>query len=78
MMNDPVMMIANALRSGKNPTVLLQQMAMQFPEVQQMVKIMDGKSPDQLKAIANNMARERGTTIEDVARSLGIQIPGNR
>ena len=40
--------------------------------------MMNGKSPAQLEQMARNMAKERGTTIEDVARSLGIVIPSNR
>ena len=43
-----------------------------------LMQMMHGKSPEQLRQIANNMAAERGTTVEDIARQLGIQVPSNR
>ena len=35
--------------------------------------MMQGKSPDQVRQMVINMCRERGTTPEAVARSLGIR-----
>lgn len=78
MMNNPMMQMVGLLRSGKNPNAILQTMAMNDPQVRQVVQMMHGKSPDQLRQMANNMAAERGTTVEDIARQLGIQIPSNR
>ena len=74
MMNNPVMALINAARSGGNPMQLIQQMAMQDPRIAQAQKMMQGKSPQQLRAMAENMARERGTTVQDVARRLGLNI----
>lgn len=78
MMNNPMMQMTGLLRSGKNPNAILQTMAMNNPQVRQVMQMMHGKSPDQLRQMANNMAAERGTTVEDIARQLGIQIPSNR
>ena len=78
MMNNPMMQMMGLLRSGKNPNAILQTMAMNNPQVRQVMQMMHGKSPDQLRQTANNMAAERGTTVEDIARQLGIQIPSNR
>lgn len=36
------------------------------------------KPQDELEQFVRNMCRERGTTPEELARSLGIQIPSNR
>lgn len=77
-MNNPMMQMMGLLRSGKNPNAILQAMAMNNPQVRQVMQMMNGKSPDQLRQMANNMAAERGTTVEDIARQLGIQIPSNR
>ena len=38
----------------------------------------NGKTSKELEQMAHNMAKERGTTIENVARSLGVTIPSNR
>jgi hypothetical protein len=77
-MNNPLMQIMGLLQSGKNPNAILQTMAMNNPQVKQVMQMMRGKSPEQLRQIANNMAAERGTTVEDIARQLGIQVPSNR
>lgn len=76
--NNPLAQIMGLLQAGKNPYMILDMMSQNNPQVAQAKKMMTGKSPAQLEQIARNMAKERGTTIEDVARSLGIQIPSNR
>lgn len=78
MWNNPMIQMVNMLRSGKNPQQILMTMAQNHPQVRQMMQMMNGKSPDELKKIAQNVAAERGTTVEDVARQLGISIPSNR
>lgn len=73
-MNNPIMALVNAARSGGNPMQLMQQMAMQDPRIAQAQQMIQGKSPQQLRTMAENMARERGTTVQDVARGLGLNI----
>lgn len=72
MTNNPMMALMSAVRSGRNPGSIFQQMAMQDPRVFQARQIMSGKTPEQLRQICVNMCSERGTTPEEVARSLGI------
>lgn len=62
--------------NGGNPMTMLQQMGDQ--RAMQALNMLQGKSPAQLQQMAINMAQERGTTVEAVARSLGIQIPSQR
>ena len=62
--------------SGGNPMNMLQQMG--DPRAMQALNMLQGKSPAQLQQMAMNMAKERGTTVEEVARCLGIQIPSQR
>lgn len=78
MNNSPEMQIVSMLRSGKNPGQILAAMARNNPQVNQVMKMMQGKSPQELQQMAQNMAAERGTTVEDIARQLGITIPSNR
>lgn len=75
MQNNPIMAIINVARNGGNPMDMLKQLAPQNPQVAQAMKMMEGKSPEQLKTMVNNMAKERGTTVEQVAQSLGIPMP---
>lgn len=74
MMNNPIAALISAAQSGGNPAALMRQMAMSDPRMAQAVNMMQGKSPQQLRQMAENMARERGTTVQDVARGLGINI----
>ena len=72
-MNNPLMQLISMTRQGNNPMQLIQQMAANNPQAAQAMKIMQGKSPEQLKQIATNMAKERGMTIEQVIQQLGIR-----
>ena len=78
MMNNPVISMLTAMRGGKNPVHILQQMASTNPQARQVMHMMNGKNSDQLRQMAENLAANQGTTIEDVARSLGISMPSNR
>ena len=75
---NPLMQLGSMLAFGKTPEQALNVLAQQNPQVQQALKMLSGKNPAELEQIARNMAKERGTTIEDVARSLGVQIPSGR
>jgi len=77
-MNNPMAPLLAALRTGKNPMLLLRQMAMQDPRFAQAEKILEGKTPQQIRQMALTMAQEQGTSVEEVARRLGIQIPSQR
>lgn len=78
MMNNPMMQMMQLLQMGQNPNAILRMMAQNNPQVRQVMQIFNGKTPQQLQQMAMNMAAERGTTVEDIARQLGIQIPSNR
>ena len=78
MMNNPMMQMLSMMQAGRNPMQVLAAIAKNNPQAQQMMNMIQGKTPDQLRKMAENMAAERGTTIEDVARQLGIAIPSNR
>ena len=71
-------MMMQMMRSGGNPNAMLQQMANQDPQVRQFMRMINGKTPQQLRQIAENVAKERGTTLNDVARQLGITLPIDR
>ena len=82
-MNNP--MVGNLLaammqmmRSGGNPMYLLQQMAAQDPQVSQAMRMIQGKSPQQLRSMAENMAKERGVSLESMANQMGITLPNSQ
>ena len=78
MQSNPMQQIMQMLQGGQNPYAVLDMMAQVNPQARQVKELMQGKTAGQLEEMARNMAKERGTTIEDIARSMGIQIPSNR
>lgn len=78
MQANPVAQMMQLLQSGKNPEAVLQILAQNNPQARQFLQMTGGKSRTELQRMVENMCKERGTTVEEVARSLGIQIPSNR
>lgn len=70
--NNPIVQLINVARGGGNPDMLVQQLISQHPQREQIQQIIGGKSPDQLMQIAQNMCRERGTTMDQVLQQFGI------
>ncbi|MBR4855115.1 MAG: hypothetical protein IKU94_00625 [Bacteroidaceae bacterium] len=71
-MNDPLIAALRIAKSGGNPSELIRQMAGRDPQMRQIMQMISGKNPQQLRQMAENMARERGTTVEKIARDLGL------
>lgn len=71
-MNNPVIALVNAAKNGGNPMQMIQQMAGQDPQMRQFMQMVNGKNPQQLRQMAENMARERGTNLEAVIKQLGF------
>lgn len=71
-MNNPLAAMAQLAKTGGNPMQMIRQMAGQDPRMRQFMQMVNGKSPQQLRQMAENMAKERGTTVEEIARNLGI------
>lgn len=74
MMNNPMMQMMQMVRNGLNPMTMMQNMARTDPQVAQFMKMIEGKNSRQLRQMAENVARERGVTLEEVARQLGIPM----
>lgn len=74
-MNDPFGAILRHIQGGADPNALLGNMARSDPRAAQALGMLKGKNSKQLRQMAENMARERGTSVEEIAQSLGIKIP---
>lgn len=68
---ETIMTLVNAYKSGKLAPVL-QQMSQQNPQMQQALGMLQGKDAQQLRQMAQNMAAERGTSIEEIAKGIGL------
>lgn len=64
--NNPVMALMQIARNGGNPLRAIQKLAMRDPRAAQANRIIQGKSPAQLRQIAENMARERGMDLNQI------------
>ncbi len=64
----------NAMKSSQNPMQFFAQTARSVPQVAQVMKMMQGKTPAEFKSIVENMARERGTTLEQVITDMGFTV----
>lgn len=73
-MNNPVLMIAQLARMGQDPRSIVRSMVQQDPRVRQAMQMFQGKSPQEMEAMVRNMCKERGTTPEELARSLGLTL----
>lgn len=63
--------LVSAYKSG-NLGPAIQQMAASNPQMQQALSIMQGKDTNQIMQMAQNMAAERGVTVEDIAKKIGL------
>lgn len=70
--NNPILQLARLARGGGNVMQAIQQMGGQDKRIAQAYGMMQGKSPQQLRMIAENMAKERGTNVGDIMRQLGL------
>lgn len=70
---NPMAMLMQMMRTRNgNPAPLLEQLARQNPAMRQAMDMTRGKSPQEVRQIADNMARQRGTTVEDILRRMGF------
>lgn len=78
MNNNPLMALMRLARSGGNPMQMLSQMAGRDPRATQAMKLIQGKSPQELRQVAENMAKERGMTLDEIARQMGVNLPNGK
>ena len=71
-MNNPIIALVNATKNGVDPVQLMQKIAGGDPQIQQALQMIQGKNAQQLRQMAENMARERGTNVEAVIKQLGF------
>lgn len=77
-MSDPMTMMMRMLRGGSSPAIIMQQLSRANPQVAQAMQMIQGRSPQQLRQMAENMAKERGVSLNDIARNLGLTIPSEK
>lgn len=70
---NPMQAIVNQFMGGMSPMDILNRIG--GPQAQQAKQLIGGKSENQLREIATNMARQRGVDLGSLAQQLGVRIP---
>lgn len=73
-MNNP-MQILQAVQNGANPNQLIMQLSQQNPAFRQAMQAVNGKTPDQIRDMAYQMARQRGVDLAQFAQQMGVPLP---
>ena len=73
--HSPIMQLANLARAGQNPMGLIQQLGGQSAPIMQGLNLIQGKNETQLKTMAQNLAKERGIDLNQLASALNLTLP---
>ena len=73
-MNNPLQLIQMIQRGG-NPQQLLSQAAQRSPALRQAMQAVNGRTPEQVRDMAYQMAQQRGVDLNQLAQQLGIRLP---
>lgn len=76
MMNsmNPLQLI-KTLRGGGNPLQMLMDMAQQNPMLKQVMDMVNGKTPEEMREFVYQTAQQRGVDVNQLAQALGIELP---
>ena len=72
-MINPLQILQMAQRG--NPQQIAMQLAQQNPAFRHAMQMMNGKTPEQIRDMAFNMAKQRGVDLNQMARQMGINLP---
>ena len=67
--------IMQALIKSANPSQMLMQYAEQTPAIREAMQMVNGKTPEQVRKMAESIAQERGINLNTFMRELGIKMP---
>ena len=71
------MQLIQMLNGAQNPEAMRQQMASQNPLLNRAMMMAKGKSPQEMRAIAINLAQQQGMTEQDVdnmVKAFGFKL----
>lgn len=75
MANNPIIQMMGMLQNSKNPMAVMQKLAGQNPQLQQIMNITQGKTPQQMQQMAENLAKEKGVNLQEFMKQMGINRP---
>ena len=69
------MQLIQMMQSGENPMQLLSQMGRQNPMVGQVLQMTNGRTPNEMRDMAQRIARQKGVDLNQLAQSMGLKLP---
>lgn len=69
------MQIIQAVQNGANPNQLIAQLAQNNPAIRQAMQMINGKTPDQIRDMAQQRAKQMGVDLNQLAQQWGFKLP---
>ena len=69
------MQLIQMLQNGGNPNQLIAMAAQRNPALRQAMQMVNGRTPDQVRDMAYDLAKQRGVDLNRLAQQLGIRLP---
>lgn len=69
------MQLIQMLRNGGNPNQLIAMAAQRNPALRQAMQMVNGRTPEQVRDMAYDLAKQRGVDLNQLAQQLGIRLP---
>lgn len=69
------MQLMQMMNGASNPMQTLMQASGNNPMLRQVMQMTNGKTPDQMRQMAQQMAQQRGLDINQIAQQMGIRLP---
>ena len=63
------------LQKAQNPKMILNQLSANNPQLKRVMEVLDGKSPQEIKAYVQNVAQTQGVDLTQLAQRMGLQLP---
>lgn len=70
-----LMQIMQLMQGGMDPSRMLQQMIGRDPRANMAMRLLQGKNQAQLRQMAQNMAQQRGMSLDQLADQFGLRLP---
>ena len=69
------MQLIQMLQNGGNPNQLIAMAAQRNPALRQAMQMVNGRTPEQVRDMAYDLAKQRGVDLNRLAQQLGIRLP---
>ena len=69
------MQIIQAVQNGANPNQMMNQLVQSNPVMRQAAQLMSGKTPNQIRDMVQQRAKQMGVDLNQFEKQWGIKLP---